>query len=61
MRTWRAGKVFKLSFKDGKLINSGLLKNEIPVTPISENRLLLVAGTDVTELNPVFNKYRYNF
>lgn len=49
------GKVFKLSFKDGKLINSGLLKNEIPVTPISENRLLLVAGTDVTELNPVFN------
>lgn len=49
------GKVFKLSFKDGKLINSGLLKNEIPVTPISENRLLLVAGTDVTELNPIFN------
>lgn len=49
------GKVFKLSFKDGKLINSGLLKNEIPVMPISENRLLLVAGTDVTELNPVFN------
>ncbi|HYG11978.1 MAG TPA: serine hydrolase domain-containing protein [Pyrinomonadaceae bacterium] len=50
-----SGRVFKLSFKDGKLINSGLLKNEIPVTPISENRLLLVAGTDVTELNPVFN------
>jgi hypothetical protein len=24
--------------------------------PISENRLLIVAGTDVTELNPVFNK-----
>jgi hypothetical protein len=50
-----SGRIFKLSFKDGKLINSGLLKNEIPVTPISENRLLLVAGTDVTELNPVFN------
>ena len=50
-----SGRVFKLSLKDGKLINSGLLKNEIPVTPISENRLLLVAGTDVTELNPVFN------
>jgi hypothetical protein len=51
-----SGRVFKLSFKDGKLINSGLLKNDIPVTPVSENRLLLVAGTDVTELNPVFNQ-----
>jgi len=50
------GKVFKLSLKDGKLINSGLLSNEIPVMPISENRLLLVAGADVTELNPVFNQ-----
>ncbi len=50
------GKVFKLSLKDGKLINSGLLQYEIPVMPISQNRLLIVAGTDVTELNPVFNK-----
>jgi len=50
------GKVFKLGLKDGKLLNSGLLQNEIPVMPISENRLLIVAGTDVTELNPVFNK-----
>jgi CubicO group peptidase (beta-lactamase class C family) len=50
------GKVFKLSLKDGKLINSGLLQYEIPVTPVSENRLLIVEGTDVTELNPVFNK-----
>jgi CubicO group peptidase (beta-lactamase class C family) len=50
------GKVFKLSLKDGKLVNSGLLSNEIPVTPISENRLLLVEGSDVTELNPVFNQ-----
>lgn len=50
------GKVFKLGLKDGKLINSGLLQYEIPVMPISENRLLLVAGTNVTELNPVFNK-----
>jgi CubicO group peptidase (beta-lactamase class C family) len=49
------GKVFKLGLKDGKLLNSGLLQNEIPVMPISENRLLIVAGTDVTELNPVFN------
>ncbi len=50
------GKVFKLSLKDGKLINSGLLQYEIPVTPISENRLLIVEGANVTELNPVFNK-----
>ncbi len=50
------GKVFKLGLKDGKLINSGLLQYETPVTPISENRLLIVAGADVTELNPVFNK-----
>jgi CubicO group peptidase (beta-lactamase class C family) len=50
------GKVFKLGLKDGKLINSGLLQNETPVTPVSENRLLIVEGANVTELNPVFNK-----
>ena len=50
-----SGKVFKLSVKDGKLINSGLLQYEIAVMPISENRLLIVEGTNVTELNPVFN------
>ncbi|HEX8568285.1 MAG TPA: serine hydrolase domain-containing protein [Pyrinomonadaceae bacterium] len=50
------GKVFKLGLKDGKLINSGLLQNEIPVMPVSENRLLVVEGANVTELNPVFNK-----
>jgi hypothetical protein len=47
------GKVFKLDLKDGKLINSGLLQYEIPVMPVSENRLLIVEGTNVTELNPV--------
>ena len=26
------------------------------MTPVSENRLLIVAGANVTELNPVFNK-----
>jgi hypothetical protein len=51
-----SGRVFKLSLKDGKLINSGLLRNETPVTAISENRFLLVAGTEVTELHFVFNK-----
>lgn len=50
------GKVFKLSFKDGKLINSGFLRNEIPVMPISENRFLMVADTNKYELIPVFNK-----
>jgi CubicO group peptidase (beta-lactamase class C family) len=50
------GKVFKLSIKDGKLINSGLLNNQVAVMPVSENRLLIVQGANVTELNPVFNK-----
>ena len=49
------GKVFKLGVKDGKLINSGLLQYEIPVMPVSENRLLIVEGANVTELNPVFS------
>lgn len=48
-----SGAVFKLSLKDGKLINSGLLKNELPVTPISENRFLMLAGADKYELIPV--------
>jgi CubicO group peptidase (beta-lactamase class C family) len=51
-----SGAVFKLSLKDGKLINSGLLKREVPVIPISENRFLMVAGTDKYELIPVFNQ-----
>jgi CubicO group peptidase (beta-lactamase class C family) len=51
-----SGKVFKLSVKEGKLINSGLLQYEIPVTPVSENRLLIVEGENVTELNAVFSK-----
>jgi hypothetical protein len=49
------GRVFRLSVKDGKLINSGLLKSETPVLPVSETRLLLVAGAGVTELNPDFS------
>lgn len=51
-----SGKVFKLSVKGGKLINSGLLQYDIPVTPVSENRLLIVEGANVTELNPVFDR-----
>ncbi len=51
-----SGAVFKLSLKDGKLINSGLLRNETPVMAISENRFVMVAGTDKYELIPVVNK-----
>lgn len=50
------GTVFRLSLKDGKLINSGILRNEIPVTPISDSRLLMVTDTDKYELIPVFNE-----
>jgi CubicO group peptidase (beta-lactamase class C family) len=48
-----SGAVFKLSLRDGKLINSLLLKNEVPLTPVSENRFLMVAGADKYELIPV--------
>jgi hypothetical protein len=50
-----SGTVFKIGLKDGKLINSGLLKNELPVMPIAENRFIMVAGTDKYELIPVFS------
>ena len=50
-----SGRVFRLSVKDGKLINGGLLKSDTPVLPVSETRLLLVADAGVTELNPVFS------
>ena len=49
-----SGRVFKLSVKDGKLINSGIFRNEVPVTAISDNRLLVVADNGTAELNPVF-------
>jgi CubicO group peptidase (beta-lactamase class C family) len=49
----QSGAVFKLSVKDGKLISSLLFKNETTVTPVSENRLLMVAGGDKFELIPV--------
>ena len=51
-----SGRVFKLSVKDGKLINSGIFRNEIPVTAISENRLLVVEANGMAELHPVFDK-----
>lgn len=51
-----SGRFFKLSVKDGKLINSGIFRNEIPVTPVSENRLLVVEENGMAELNPVFDQ-----
>ncbi len=51
-----SGAVFKLSLKDGKLINSGLLQNEVPVMPISEDRFVIVADANKYELIPVFNQ-----
>ncbi|HEX8735787.1 MAG TPA: serine hydrolase domain-containing protein [Pyrinomonadaceae bacterium] len=51
----QSGAVFKLSLKDGKLINSLLLKNEVPLTPVSENRFVMAAGTDKFELIPVLS------
>jgi hypothetical protein len=51
-----SGRVFKLSIREGKLINSGIFRNEVPVTPVSEDRLLVVEGNGMAELNPVFDK-----
>ena len=51
-----SGRFFKMSVKDGKLINSGIFQNEIPVTAISENRLLVVGDNGMAELNPVFDE-----
>lgn len=51
-----SGAVFKLSLKDGKLINSGLLQNEVPVMPISKDRFVIVADAKKYELMPIFNQ-----
>lgn len=49
-----SGAAFKLTLKDGKLINSGLLQNETPLMPVAENRFLMVAGNNRFELVPSF-------
>ena len=51
-----SGNVFKLSVKDGKLINAEFFRKEVPVTAISENRLLFIEGNGMTELLPVFDR-----
>jgi CubicO group peptidase (beta-lactamase class C family) len=50
-----SGSAFRLSLKDGKLINSGLFKNETPVMPVSENRFLMAADNNKFVLIPVLN------
>lgn len=46
--------VFKLTLKDGKLINSGLFKTESTLIPISENRFVMLDGGNRFEMIPVF-------
>jgi CubicO group peptidase (beta-lactamase class C family) len=50
------GRVLKLSVKNGKLIESTIFKKEMPVTAISENRILVVDSNGMAELNPIFDK-----
>ena len=51
-----SGRVLQLSLKDGKLIENAIFRKEVPVTPVSENRLLVVESNGMAELNPVFDK-----
>ena len=51
-----SGAAFKLALKDGKLIMSGLLKNELALTPVAENRFLTIADNNKFELIPAFNQ-----
>ena len=51
-----SGRFFKLSIKDGKLVNGEFFKKEVPVTAISENRIVVVDGNGMTDLNVVFDK-----
>jgi CubicO group peptidase (beta-lactamase class C family) len=50
-----SGAAFKLSLKDGKLVNSGLLRNETPLVPVAENRFVMIAGGDKYELIPALS------
>jgi CubicO group peptidase (beta-lactamase class C family) len=51
-----SGRVFKLSVKDGKLINNGIFPNDVPVTVAAENRLFVVSGNGKAELHPIVDK-----
>jgi len=51
-----SGRFFKLTIRNGKLVNNEFFKKEVPVTAVSENRLLVVDGNGMTDLNPIFDK-----
>jgi CubicO group peptidase (beta-lactamase class C family) len=50
-----SGAAFKLAFKDGKLVNSLLLRNEVPLVPVAGNRFFMTADNNGYELIPVLN------
>ena len=51
-----SGRSFRLTMKNGKLVNSEFFRKEVPVTAISEKRLLFIDGNGMTELLPDLNK-----
>jgi CubicO group peptidase (beta-lactamase class C family) len=50
------GIIFKLSVKDGKLVNSGLLQKEVAVLSTKDKHLLMVADSNGYEMVPTFDK-----
>ncbi len=51
-----SGRVFKLRIQDGKLINSEFFKRVVPVSVLSENRLVVADKNGMTDMNVVFDK-----
>lgn len=50
------GTIFRMSVKDGKLVNSGLLQNEVPVMSTKDKHLLIVANGNAYVMVPSFDK-----
>jgi CubicO group peptidase (beta-lactamase class C family) len=48
--------IFKMSVKEGKLVNTGLLQKEEPVMWTKDKHLLIVAGGNAYEMVPSFDK-----
>jgi CubicO group peptidase (beta-lactamase class C family) len=49
------GIIFKMSVKDGKLVNSGLLQKEVPVLSAKGQNLLIVADGNAYEMAPTLD------
>jgi CubicO group peptidase (beta-lactamase class C family) len=49
-------RIFKLSVKEGKLVNTGILQKEVPVMGTKDKHLLIVEGGSVYEMVPSFDK-----